>query len=362
VYKLFAPILAILILFNFNSIGQNTTASEQFTDWNNDSGWSNGSAPGNDVVGGDLVIDGSVVRLGSLSISRTFFSGPMTLTIKSGDSLVIDDDFTIGLEAELVVEEGGYLYVNGDLNNQGIFIFAGDVSNDGIIGVNGDYNQGPGASFDKGDNANFYVNGDSDIPGDTDGNIPSEIQDIYNALPIELKSFDGALAKNSVQLDWVTAKEENFSHFEIERSINEKSFEVIGHVEGQGNSMTDVFYDFTDRSIPFGIIRYRLKAVDIDGSFEYFEAIEIKNTFSNQVSAYPNPTTNISNIKIVLPKEFKGKLNKVSLFNSSGRNLYNQLDYDPQVSKLELGELEEGMYILKIHHNGLTENLRVFVH
>jgi hypothetical protein len=359
--KLFYFILISCISVHF-TLAQNTSASEQFTDWNNDSGWSNGSAPGNDVVGGNLIIDGSVTRLGDLSISRTLFSGPMTLTINSGDSLVIDGNFTIGLEAELVVEEGGYLYVNGDLNNQGIFIFAGDVSNDGIIGVSGDYNQGPGASFNKGDNANFYVNGDSDIPGETDGSIPPEIQEIYNTLPIELKVFEGILAKNATQLNWITAKEENFSHFEIERSVNEKPFEVIGLVEGQGNSMTDVYYDFTDLSIPFGIIRYRLKAVDIDHSFEYFEAIEIKNTFSNQVSAYPNPTTNISNVKIVLPKEFKGKLNKVSLFNSSGRNLYNQLSFDPQVSKLELGELEEGMYILKIYHNGLTENLRIFVH
>lgn len=359
--KLFYFILISCISVHF-TLAQNTSASEQFTDWNNDSGWSNGSAPGNDVVGGNLIIDGSVTRLGDLSISRTLFSGPMTLTINSGDSLVIDGNFTIGLEAELVVEEGGYLYVNGDLNNQGIFIFAGDVSNDGIIGVSGDYNQGPGASFNKGDNANFYVNGDSDIPGETDGSIPPEIQEIYNTLPIELKVFEGILAKNATQLNWITAKEENFSHFEIERSVNEKPFEVIGLVEGQGNSMTDVYYDFTDLSIPFGIIRYRLKAVDIDHSFEYFEAIEIKNTFSNQVSAYPNPTTNISNVKIVLPKEFKGKLNKVSLFNSSGRNLYNQLNFDPQVSKLELGELEEGMYILKIYHNGLTENLRIFVH
>lgn len=359
--KIFYLLLISLITVQF-SLAQNTSASEQFTDWNNDSGWSNGSAPGNNVVGGNLIINGSVTRLGNLAISRTLFSGPMTLTINSGDSLVIDGNFTIGLEAELVVQDGGYLYVNGDLNNQGIFIFAGDVSNDGIIGVNGDYNQGPGASFNKGDNANFYVNGVSDIPGETDGSIPPEIQEVYNTLPIELKVFKGILAKNSTQLNWITAKEENFSHFEIERSINEKPFEAIGIVEGQGNSMTDVYYDFTDLSIPFGIIRYRLKAVDIDHSFEYFEAIEIKNTFNNQVSAYPNPTTKISDVKIVLPKEFSGTLDKVSLYDAAGLNLYDGLDFDPQTSKIDLGELKEGMYILRVYHNGLTENLRIFVH
>ena len=283
--------------------------------------------------------------------------------------MVIDGNLTINPDSELIIEDGGYLYVNGNLNNQGeffIFIPTGDggiAENDGTIAVNGNYNQGPNANIsNNGTNSKFYVNGSTDESGESNGSIPPEIQNIYDALPIELIIFEGILVNNSTQLNWITAKEENFSHFEIERSINEKAFEVIGYVEGQGNSMTDVFYAFTDRSIPFGNIRYRLKAVDIDDSFEYFETIEIKNTFSNQISAYPNPTTNISHIKIVLPKEFKGKLNKVSLFNSSGRNLYDKLDFDPQVSKLDVGELEEGMYILKIYHNGLTENLRIFVH
>ncbi|WKV10468.1 T9SS type A sorting domain-containing protein [Marivirga harenae] len=368
--KLFYFILIGCISVHF-SLAQNISPSEQFIDWSDDSAWSSGNRPLSNQGGQDIFIDGSVTRFSNFTLGTTnFFGGsnPSNLTVYSGDSLVVDGDLTINPDSELTVEDGGYLYVNGDLNNQGEFFIifptgdGGIAANDGTIAVNGDYNQGPGANIsNNGTNSKFYVEGNSDGEP-TDGQIPPEIQEIYNTLPIELKVFEGILAKNATQLNWITAKEENFSHFEIERSVNEKPFEVIGLVEGQGNSMTDVYYDFTDLSIPFGIIRYRLKAVDIDHSFEYFEAIEIKNTFSNQVSAYPNPTTNISNVKIVLPKEFKGKLNKVSLFNSSGRNLYNQLNFDPQVSKLELGELEEGMYILKIYHNGLTENLRIFVH
>jgi hypothetical protein len=153
--------------------------------------------------------------------------------------LVIDGNLTINPDSELIIEDGGYLYVNGNLNNQGeffIFIPTGDggiAENDGTIAVNGNYNQGPNANIsNNGTNSKFYVNGSTDESGESNGSIPPEIQNIYDALPIELIIFEGILVNNSTQLNWITAKEENFSHFEIERSINEKAFEVIGYVEG----------------------------------------------------------------------------------------------------------------------------------
>jgi len=369
--KVFYTAVTFLIFIQFYSTAQNISSSEKFIDWSDDSGWSSGNSPQSNQGGQDIFIDGSVTRFSNFVLGTTNIFGasnPSNLTVYSGDSLVIDGDLTINPDSELTVEEGAYIYINGNLNNQGEFFIifptgdGGVASNDGTIAVNGDYNEGPGANISNtGTDSKFYVEGDSDEPTN-DGPIPAEIQAIYNTLPIDLKNFEALIAKNAVQLNWTTAKEENFSHFEIERSINKKTFEVIGLVKGHGYSMTDVHYDMTDHAIPFGIIRYQLKAVDIDGTFEYFDAIEVKNTFSSQVKAYPNPTTNISNIKIVLPEEFEGKLDKLSLFNASGKNLYNQMEFDPQLSKIELGELEKGMYILKIYHNGLNENLRVFVH
>ncbi len=355
--KIFYSALTLLFFIHLDIFSQNTSLSEQFIDWDNDAGWSERTSPGALTYADDIEIDGSVLRIDDLDLN--FFS---VLTINTDDSLVVDGNLNVSATSQLIVEEGGYLYINGNLVNEGSFIIIGDFTNDGIIAVSGNYVENGFGDLNTGANSNFYVNGTSDDPTNTDGPIPPDIQNIYDFLPIELKSFEGELARNSTQLKWITAKEENFSHFELERSINEKSFEVIGVIEGQGNSLTDVYYDFVDYSIPFGIIRYRLKAVDINNSFEYFDAIEIKNTFSNQVIAYPNPTSKISAVKIVLPKEFAGKLDKVSLFDASGLNLYSSLDYDPQSSKIELGDLTEGMYILRIYHNGLTENLRVFVH
>ncbi|WKK85311.1 T9SS type A sorting domain-containing protein [Marivirga arenosa] len=177
---------------------------------------------------------------------------------------------------------------------------------------------------------------------------------------MSLKKLEGTLThNNAIELNWVTAKEENFSHFEVQRSIHNKDFEVIGTVKGQGESNSDVSYNFTDNNAPYGIIRYRLNAIDIDESFEIFEAIEIKKTFSNQLKAYPNPFREITDLKIVVPEDLGKKLDKINLYNYSGKLIYTEMDYEPFNSQIVIGNLKAGMYILNITHNGLTESIRV---
>ncbi|WNB17396.1 T9SS type A sorting domain-containing protein [Marivirga arenosa] len=352
-------ILSLLIFtISFTTIAQNTSASEQFTDWDNNGGWSNGTSPGAVTFFEDIEIDGSVVRIDDLDLNLG-----SVLTINTGDSLVVDGNLNVSSSSELIVEEGGYLYVNGNLVNEGSFIIFGDFTNDGIIAVSGNYIENGLGDLNTGTNSNFYVNGTSDDPGNTDGIIPPEIQAIYNTLPIELKSFEGILTQNkTTELKWITAKEENFSHFEIQRSINNQDFEVIGTVNGLGESNSDVYYSFNDKNVPYGIVRYRLNAVDIDESFELFEAIEIQNTFSSELKAFPNPVTDFSKLRIVVPQDLSGKLNKVALYDNAGSLLYSQTNYDPIDGKIEIENIKEGMYILKITHNGLTENLRIFKH
>jgi hypothetical protein len=53
-------------------------------------------------------------------------------------------------------------------------------------------------------------------------------------------------------------------------------------VQGMGESNSDVYYDFTDRSAPFGVIYYRLKAVDIDATFENSPVVTIEIGFEGK--------------------------------------------------------------------------------
>ena len=287
------------------------------------------------------------------------------MTVQSGDSLVIMGDLEIMPRSVLTVESGGYLYVDGDLNNYGSFLLfivtgdgGGDAVNEGVIAVSGDYNQGPGATVDNG-TGDFYVNGSSDVP--TDGTIPPEIQNIYDVLPIELKSFDLAFASNAVELNWITVKEENFSHFEIERAVVEGEFELIGSFEGAGDSYSEKVYAWRDFGATYGKNYYRLKAVDKDGSYDYSPIKMIEKPLTGAVSIVPNPAVNLQQVELVLPSELQGKLDRVSLFTIDGKLLHEQTQLDLNSSALSLPTVEAGMYLLKVESNGSTENLRIMV-
>ncbi len=93
-------------------------------------------------------------------------------------------------------------------------------------------------------------------------------------VPVELISFTADIINNTVKLQWKTATETNNYGFEIERNkLIDKSYQTewerIGFVEGNGTTTEEENYSFTDENLDPGRYKYRLKQIDLDGSFEY---------------------------------------------------------------------------------------------
>jgi hypothetical protein len=97
-------------------------------------------------------------------------------------------------------------------------------------------------------------------------------------LPVMLVNFSGTYANNAVKLNWTTATEINNDRFEVERSVNARTWNKIAVVKGKGNTMTTTNYDTTDRlgaGFNAKTIYYRLRQVDFDGKFEYSPIVKI---------------------------------------------------------------------------------------
>lgn len=128
-------------------------------------------------------------------------------------------------------------------------------------------------------------------------------------LPVELTTFTGSVINQNVELNWETATEVNNYGFGIERastnSSSEKSWKKIGFAEGYGNSNSPKYYSYSDTKLnASGKYQYRLKQIDLDGTFEYSDIVVISFEPPKDFELtqnYPNPFNPITTIKYTIP-------------------------------------------------------------
>ena len=111
-------------------------------------------------------------------------------------------------------------------------------------------------------------------------------------LAIRLQSFTGiANDCKSVTLNWRVSDAVNFSHFEIERSINGIDFITRGIINYNA-AITD--YEFSENYLDKGSYQYRLKMIDENGNSIYSPVVFIRLDCNLQkiLLIYPNPAKN----------------------------------------------------------------------
>lgn len=145
-------------------------------------------------------------------------------------------------------------------------------------------------------------------------------------LPIELISLEAVPVDNNyIAVNWATAIEVENKGFEVLRSTDGNDFEVLGWVDGNGNSSIQHNYTFADHNVvPNQLYYYRLRQVDNDGNSELTYIVNAMITGSSvfTISDFiPNPTHNSTRIEIV-SSDVKNV--KVVIYNTLGQVISNQ--------------------------------------
>lgn len=169
------------------------------------------------------------------------------------------------------------------------------------------------------------------------------VSTINSALPVTLKYFSGYTTNNASTLEWASVSEKNSSHFEIERSTNAINFQMIGKVSAAGDSKSVRQYTYQDYTMADGIYYYRLKQVDLDGSFEYSRIISLKVTAATTIKVYPNPV----NDQLSIQSEIE--INSVEITNPSGIKLQSARP-NSHYYNIEMTKLPAGLYLIKINN------------
>lgn len=163
---------------------------------------------------------------------------------------------------------------------------------------------------------------------------------IQTTVPITLENFNfNETERSSIELNWKTASEVNFSHFEIQSSKDLQKWSNIGKVEGF-NSIDGAEYSYelsssTDQ-------RYvRLKMQDLDGSVEYSVSLILPKTDNGNITVFPNPVTErlflsgITSDEIIIINNIGQQFN----LSTSGEN------------SIDVSSLDSGYYTIKSSNN-----------
>ncbi|MBK9228613.1 MAG: T9SS type A sorting domain-containing protein [Ignavibacteria bacterium] len=196
--------------------------------------------------------------------------------------------------------------------------------------------------------------------------ICSRLIYVDDPLPVELFSLTYTAYSSSVRLEWTTSIESNNSGFEVQRSREDQSWTAIGFVNGAGNSTNPIGYTFEDKQLSSGIYYYRLKQIDFNGNFEYFElpdavTIGIPDKFS-LAQNYPNPFNPVTTIAYGIPVSGNVKL---KVFDMSGREIISIVsdfkDAGYYVAKFDASSLASGTYIYRIECGNFVSAMKMLL-
>ena len=186
------------------------------------------------------------------------------------------------------------------------------------------------------------------------------------ALPVELSSFTSAISGRDVTLNWSTVSENNNSGFDVERSSANGTWSKVGNVSGNGTVSTPVSYSFTDRNLATGNYNYRLKQIDFNGNFEYFNLsneviIGIPSKFELSQN-YPNPFNPSTKITFALPNDGKVSLKIYDMTGKEVMLLVNEVKTAGYYSvSFNASSLSSGIYFYTLSADNFTATKKMML-
>lgn len=110
-------------------------------------------------------------------------------------------------------------------------------------------------------------------------------------VPVDWVNFSAeAVGKSSALLLWQTANEIDLAHYQVERSLDGRSFETIAQTQPQQTARAN--YSYLDEGVNAQLAYYRIRAVDFDGSSQTTPVQEVNWTDKVAgIQISPNPTT-----------------------------------------------------------------------
>jgi len=178
-------------------------------------------------------------------------------------------------------------------------------------------------------------------------------------LPIQLASFSAMAQRLNGVLKWQTFSELNNDGWVVERKktadfeLPNANWVSAGFVRGGGTSTKPTQYSFVDQNLPPGQYLYRLKQIDLDGSFKYSQVVQVEVGLAPKAFSlsqnYPNPFNPTTTIEFALPTDGHVLL---KVYDVRGRDVATLVDGQKDAGVYQatfLGaEIASGVYFYRL--------------
>lgn len=166
------------------------------------------------------------------------------------------------------------------------------------------------------------------------------------ALPVTITNFNGRNNGSANTLTWLVENEVNFAGYELQRSENGRDFTSIANITATGSRQ----YSYTDNDLKQPFYFYRLKSIDLDGTYAYSAVVKLNGPVKNiSIAATPNPFGNVMKLNIASPQKEAATL---ILTDLSGKTILqknvNLLEGINNIEIDQLHTLASGTYILNL--------------
>jgi hypothetical protein len=279
----------------------------------------------NDNAAADLTLDVHVYE-GPTAIDPSF----VVYNITSGTST------SFPVELQVYLDNGT---VAGQLDMQDEFV---------EINIEHSVNEGPYTTY-------LPSNHDVLIIAKTDAGCIDQIAFAKNpmseaiSLPIKLLSLQGGLSNNETVINWSVAENESGQYFQVEKSLDGKSFIAAGIVFNttkKGNEL------YTYREAKTHYDYYRIKVLNKDQTIAYSKIVVVKNSAGNaneELRLLQNPVQSSVNFSYNSPLN---TISSISIYTITGTRLFTSKvamhqgmnSYSLDISN----KLASGTYILEL--------------
>lgn len=281
--------------------------------------------------------------------------------------------------SSIVIEDGVTVDMNGswDLSSFGAITFT--IQGSGVLAFSGNGGSADALTLASGsvliieDTDNSAALSNSGNPGqvrltigsstyqglDFDEIVAAGGADEAGTLPVELIFFSVSSDDKSVEVSWATASETNNDYFTVERSKDGVVYEEIATIQGAGNSIEKLAYDYLDNNPLVGQSYYRLRQTDFDGTTEVFAPKAVYHSKVRDLTVFPNPAGVTDMLTIQTGADADEDI-ELAIYSNAGQLVKSETVNGSGAVTIQ-NDLKAGFYMLQVKSGQVVISTRLVI-